>query len=334
MNIKQACYKLSKEIWELDYRPEIKSIIHSMNFIPKDSTEEQRQYSNYAYIAKHQKAQFMGYLIVDYKKDLLSQDPTFTFKGLPENILTIIKKCNYILQYINEQCIEDIIATHPCLKKTLTIYSLFDYPEYYYNINDLIDTNKLAPLILAFKNSHIVKSISSLDTDGINKIPEDVFLNIILELRERILQSGVNNIPEDFREIIVNNNPDPTAILGHIFLRILSVREMIYNILNILYQAFLTDNLVLLNENNIINVDIFTKTLLSSGLIILTQPTKSDFFAEVSDLIHKNILDLDINNDLFLIERTQFNFSQENGQTKKYFLRMLNDDLNPYFNLK
>ena len=54
MSIKQECYKLSKEIWNLSYREEIKSIIHSMNFIPKDSTEEQRQYSNYAYIAKQQ----------------------------------------------------------------------------------------------------------------------------------------------------------------------------------------------------------------------------------------------------------------------------------------
>ena len=72
MSIKEACYKLSKEIWKLEIREDIKNIIHSMNFIPKDSTEEQRQYSNYAYVSKHQKAQFMGYLIVDYKKDLLT----------------------------------------------------------------------------------------------------------------------------------------------------------------------------------------------------------------------------------------------------------------------
>lgn len=334
MSIKEACYKLSKEIWKLEIREDIKNIIHSMNFIPKDSTEEQRQYSNYAYVSKHQKAQFMGYLIVDYKKDLLSDNPTFTFDGLQEDTLNIIKKCNYILQYINEKCIEDIVAKHPNLKNVLTIYSLFDYPEYAYDINTLIDVNKLTPLISSFKNSDIIKCILNFNQNELSKIPENVFLNVILELRERIIQSGVNNIPEDFHEIIVNHNPSVQIVLAKIFLIILSTREMINNILNMLYQAFLTDKLSIFDENNIINIDSYNKTLLSSGLIILTQPTKADFHTNVTDLVLCNIPEFNINNDLFFVEGTQFSFSQENGQTKKYFLRMLDDNLNPYFNLQ
>lgn len=333
MSIKQECYKLSKEIWNLNYREDIKSIIHSMNFIPKDNTEEQRQYSNYAYIAKQQKAQFMGYLIVDYKKELLSKEPTFTFDGLQEQTLILIKKCNYILQYINTKCIEDIVSRHPNLKKALTIYSLFDYPEYHYDINELIDENKLTPLISVFKDSNIIKNIFNLNPYEISKIPEDVFLSVSLELRERIIRSGVNNIPEDFHEIIMSSNPTTPIILARIFLAVLSAREMINNILNMLYQAFLSDKLVVFNENNIINIDNYTKTLLSSGLIILSQPTEADFHTSVTDLVLCNIPQFDIKNDLFLVEGTQFSFSQENGHTKKYSLRMLDDNLNPYCNL-
>jgi hypothetical protein len=69
MNIKTETYNICKEIKKIELRNQVKDLINELNKSSEQDRGTDNDRSYYGYVARNQNAQFMGYLLVDEKRE-------------------------------------------------------------------------------------------------------------------------------------------------------------------------------------------------------------------------------------------------------------------------
>ena len=131
---------------------------------------------------------------------------------------------------------------------------------------------------------------------------------------------------KDIQNIIMQiNNPGNKGLIKLMFC-LVSIRYMLSNINQLIYQKFCSEKLFVIDENSII-----TYTGYGNGYVVLTQNTVNSILIECRDLI----LFSGIKNSkkLCMIESIEIKFGRDEGGTTKYNLRDIDNELNPLYSI-
>ena len=331
MSIKTETYNICKEIKKIELRNRVKGLIDELNISSKQNKGASNDRSEYGYIARKQNAQFMGYLIVDEKREEIEKDSPSKVPEIELEEKELLKKAHCIIKYLNEKLTHSIVERVPHLKLTLNPYSQFSYPEFTIDIKQIIDIGIFDNLIEAVSNCNVIKNINNSLNKLIQNNPSEKYLGVVLAFINKIESYGVNNTPEGFKNLNFKKD-SPEYISNKLLFLLMSFRKVLENINQLIYQAFLMDKLVVLNDNNIINILENSTHMIGQGLTILIQPNAREICTLPGDLILVRHNFSNINN-LCVVEEENLSFSMEIGNQIEFKLRTVDDNLNPYFGL-
>lgn len=335
MSVRSECFTVCKEIKGLRIREEVKKILESINLSHENEIGTKRDRSIFGHFARKQHCQFMGYLLVDHKRSEIEKKYPFSIPELQHSELQSIRTAHALVRYINTTAVEDLIKRSPYFSKSLNPYSLASYPDYTVNLDESININMLQGLITSIKESRVVSHLLSAPIEIVNRIPNDKYHEVVLEFINRIETMGVNISPEDFsKRNRFLAKPTTQEMLLDVFCSLMSLRKMLYNVNQLIYQAFYNEKLLFLTEENIINILNNTAHSVGKGLTVLSQPDIYSHTPELGEIIVIKIEHKDFQlNELCAVEAINSKFEFEDGHTDKLDLRVIDDDLNPYFSL-
>ena len=330
MNIKTETFNICKEIKKIELRNQIKDLINELNKSSKQNIGTDRSY--YGEIARNQNTQFMGYLLVDERREEIEKDRPSKVPEIELEEKELLKKAHYIIKYLNEKLTHSIVERVPNLKSTLNPYSQFTYQEYSLDITQIIDIGIFDNLIEVVNNCNVIENIDNTPNKLIQNIPYKTYLGPVLAIIKRIERYGVHNTPEDFKYLNFKED-SPEYILNKLLFLLMSFRKILENINQLIYQAFFMDQLVVLDNNNIINILENNTHMIGQGLTILIQPIVArEIFTNSGDiiLVKHNFSNI---NKLCVVEGENISINMELGNQIEFKLRTVDDNLNPYFGL-
>lgn len=335
MSIKNELYSLCKELQKINLREEIRNLIIDLSRCTDKTMWTEKDRSAFGSLAEQQSAQFMGYLIVDKKRDEIEKSGLLKVPPINDYERELLKKAHFIINYLCKKCISKIISRIPNLTNTLNPYFQFSYPNYSLNIHDLIDIQVFKNIEDQFNDSMPVKNIYNLPSDLSIKIDSEKYLGLVIGFTNRINNCGVHDSPKDFNDLYLRYTPGSQEYNAlKLLFSVLCVREILKIMNQLLYQAFLNNKLPLLDQDNIINISKQNSHSVGEGITLLNQPNGDEIFSNPGDLI---LLKVQLNtyklDTLCFIDEKTLSFSKDFGDTQEFYLRVVDDDLNPFMNL-
>lgn len=335
MSIKKEAYLLCKEIQKLSFREEIRNLINDLNKCTDKTIGTEKDRSRFGSYAKRQMAQFMGYLIVDKKRGIIENSNMLKVPVISDNERELLKKSNFLINYICKICVSRVIEFIPNLAEILDPYIRFSYPSYDIDIEEIIDIKYLQPLKVAFNENILIKNIYNTPIELSRKIDSKKYLGAVLGFTKKIYDCDVNESPREFDDLVFKNIVGSNEyILSKLLFSIMCIREILLVIAQMIYQAILNEKLFVLDNNNVFNISEQNAHLIGNGITLLSQPRGNEIFCNPRDLI---LLKIELNNykidTLCLIQKIVLTIKKDFGETQEFSLRVLDDDLNPFNNL-
>lgn len=275
--------------------------------------------------------QFLSFFITEKYKDEAFEKIKMIIPLLDKNEKRCFGRCHGYLKYLNRELCKELVLKYKELEQVLDPYSnILVIPEEE-NIDDIKDEIDTSSLIESFKKTIAYKNIINYNEVDISKIPAKQFSEFFALINKEIKELEIEkNISKDTESIIMQiNNPNNKGLIKFMF-SVVSVRYMMMYMNQLLYQKFGNNRLFMIDENNLITYTIHSN-LLGEGIIALTQPSALEFLIEPGDLILFSGLQEKV--QLCEIEGTTLFFHKEEGNTKRYKLRNINNELNPLYNV-
>lgn len=335
MSINYELFAICKTIWKIELREQIKSLIKSLNSLCEEDINSNRDRTMLSQIARKQNAQFLGYILAHERREEIEKNINLSVAALLPDEYELLCKAHCIIKYLNNQLVQSLVKDIPSLSGVLNPYCIFSDKEHDFNIRELVDVSIFDSIIKSFRTIPSYLALKKVPLNISAKINEDGYINGALEFIRRIEERGVHEIPEDFHELrnasLMNT---PERIVQMLFFSVMALRKTISNIDQIIFQAFIQEKLVVLNEENIINIVHNNTNMIGRGLTILIQPTYNEFTTHPGEIILVKFQMKDYKIDkMCFVEGIKSRFLNENGDTIEFNLRVLDDNLNPFFGL-
>ena len=275
--------------------------------------------------------QFLSFFITEKYKDEVFEKIKMIIPLLDKNEKRCFGRCHSYLKFLNRELCKELVLKYKELEQVLDPYSnILVIPEEE-NIDDIKNEIDTSSLIESFKKTIAYKNIINYNEVDISKIPAKQFSEFFALINKEIKELDIEkNISKDTESIIMQiNNPNNKGLIKFMF-SVVSVRYMMMYMNQLVYQKFGNNKLFMIDENNLITYTNHSN-LLGEGVIALTQPSLLEFLIEPGDLILFS--GLQEKAQLCEIEGTTLSFHKEEGNTKKYKLRNINNELNPLYNV-
>ena len=323
-NFKGEVYEFTKKISNSTLKKEYDNIISTFSV---DSGT--KSIYNQMTIAKGH--QFLSFFITEKYKEEAYEKLKMIIPLLDENEKRCFGRCHSYLKYLNKELCQNLILKHEGLKPVLDPYSNILIIPDEENIEDIKKEIDISLLIDSFKDTVAYKNIINYNEVDISKIPAKQFSEFFALINKEIKELEIeNSVSRDTENIIMQiNNPNNKGLIKFMF-SVVSIRYMMMYMNQLIYQKFEDNKLPMIDENNLITYSNHSN-LLGEGIIALTQPSPLEYLIEPGDLILFS--GLREKNQLCEIEGTTLNFQREEGSTKRYKLRNINNELNPLYNV-
>lgn len=275
--------------------------------------------------------QFLSFFITEKYKDEAYEKLKMIIPLLDENEKRCFGRCHSYLKYLNRELCKNLILKYKELEQVLDPYSNILVIPKEENIEDIKEEIDISSLIDSFKETIAYKNIINYSEIDISKIPAKQFFEFFALINKEIKELEIEkSVSRDTENIIMQiNNPNNKGLIKFMF-SVVSIRYMMMYMNQLIYQKFDDNKLFMIDENNLITYTNHSN-FLGEGIIALTQPSPLEFLIEPGDLILFSGLQEKV--QLCEIEGTTLFFHKEEGNTKRYKLRNINNELNPLYNV-
>lgn len=323
-NFKNEVYELTKRITSSSLKKEYDSIIS--NFYIDGGSK-----SIYNQMTISRGYQFLSYFITEKYKEEAYEKLKMIIPLLDENERKCFGRCHSFLKYINIELCKEIVSQCNNLEEVLNPYSNIKVNPEKEDIEDIIGEMNIGSLICGFKETVAYKNIINYNDVDINKVPKEQFTAFFFLINKEIKELGIDgNVSKDMSNIIMQISDSRNKGLLRFMFSVVSMRYMLMYMNQLIYQKFSNDKLLIINENNLITYDKYSNWI-GDGIIALTQPTPLEILIEPSDLVLFS--GLNEKPQLCEVEGTTLYFNHEEGNTKRYKLRNINNELNPLYDI-
>ena len=330
MSFRDTVFKIIKKI-KLDSKR--KNICQLFNSVIKKNKDS---FNSIVYVAQRQNAQFASFLAIDDNRDKLNHDDNpFKISPLPKNLRQVFEDAHNDVVLFNNACFKFIDQDIESCRQALDPYR---HLKFKFNpkrkLSGLLKEEYLEQMSKEFKKTKPVQNLLKKSVKGLDNINSVNLAEVTFEIRKKILETGVSNVPQDIIDLLLSQRKEPQIIWGRLILDIISILSMIEICDQLIYQAVFDDNLPILNENNIIYLDSITDHVLGRGIAVECQPNSNIFFNTLNKVIQVNFKIKERKfHDFCRVEEETISFSQDYGNSIKMKLRYLDDELNPFYNI-
>ncbi len=328
MSIRSECFNLCKQIWNVLYRSNVNDLIMTLR--------ERAGFRDL--IPSFTKYQFLSPLYIHYNQSnfintISGVSLSTDIHQLANTELDLLHQCHFLINSINEKCLQKVIDKFPELKSCLNPYDRFMKLEVSeFSIESLIDPKLIQPLVESFQKHEAYQGI-------LTQIPEAQVRLQASSLPQNLekffgaLYKSINDIPSWVKEVPERHSDEYWACrLTHYSV---CINSILSNINQLIYQAFLSKTLVVLDEDSIIHIAGQTSNLVCEETTITIQAQETT----ISCLPYEIVLIQYMSG-----ERQVKSFAQimtltvsigigNQGMTQEFALRMIDESLNPYFGL-
>lgn len=332
MSVLKKSYEVCKILKQIDFRDDIRQLIRALNSSGGEDGSVHSGNGHFGYVARQQRAQFMGYLIVDEKRDAVNDGGLGFIAPLSTKDKELLQKGHYVIKFFCDWAIRTVTKGSFYPLVLFDPYSFFSYPKYDMDVTALLEPNVFQHLAEEIKFSTPVQELLN-GQETMSHLDGGKLQGLIRYFTNRVERYGVHAAPPDFVEMILPSSRKSREYGGvRQLFACMSLRQTMSNIAQLFFQAFLYDRLVVFNEENIIDRVHQKLHAVGEGLTLLIQPIGGEIRSEPGDivLVKSKVLDIDA---VCLINGIGVSFSRELGTTMRLDLRILDEELNPYFNL-
>jgi len=331
MPLLENTFELCKKISKSPFRDSIKSLLKSLNTVSGNDINTPKDRSQFGYLARQTNAQFLSYLLVDSNRSQIEQLMPVPIINAEEK--RILENAHQQILNLNLACLEPLKVFANEYLDAANPYFGFLYPiQEKITENPFLSPADIQAFSKVFALSEPMQRVLKFQPQVINSYPANNAPTLMKVLREKIMQAGVDKSPQDFHQIFllqkrIDSNQD--AVLKFIY-SLLCAKATLDIVNRFIFQVFISDQLVTVNENNIIRIITESHTLTGTGFIIDCQPDEKLSFVNEGHLILKN----DAGNKQYcLIEGMNISYSHKLGSVQRLFLRLVDKNLNPYYGL-
>lgn len=329
MSILPAVYKLTRSIQCTDLRQRLHQLIHGL--MGSTSTGQfQQDRSMFGYLGRKRRRQFLGFLEVD---NLRSQEEAralpFTIPPLEDEERSLLHLAHRHLLALNQACLVGLDSMVAELANPYAITSELSplAPSEF----QLFSQQEVSTVVEGFRQHPAYQVLERLSKDVIRSVPAVQIQQAVLQFTHRIRQAGVDHVPSDFEVLHFPVRNSPQYVITQLLIAVMCLRESIFNLDQLVYQAVVNDQLNALTEDNIVNLRTISH-LIGNGYIVECQPTGKELISDVGELI---LLKASIGgnhdiNQLCCIEKKHTQISMETGTIITFGLRGIDEYLNPF----
>lgn len=336
MNILQAAYDVCKYVQSLPVREKIKELTHNLHRGSPERQTQSRSYGELGYLGKRASIQFLGYLVVSQKRNVLENFPfRARIEPLSSNELSLLEKTHRFILQIDKKCSNYLGAILSNAIDAIDPYIKYSY-KFQHTPDKGIDLNvgPVNNLCAAFTEHPSLKIIRKYvsHTNNIHQVPKKRLLDAVLTTVNRIDSSGLFNVPSDLEKLEMTvRKSSQEYYVSKILTALVSLRTSLSMLNQLLYQAFQFDKLTVLDKNNVFEIERHSKNLLGESISVFSQLLSHEVFSNTGGItlvkLHWNNYEID---GLYHIERINVSLNADFGSSMKLGLRRIDINLNYY----
>lgn len=282
-------------------------------------------------------------ILVAFEKRLTVFDTTKSIKTeLNKDEFESIAFGNSLVNVFFNMCLTEIYDINPAFAKAMHPYSFLipleaPAPSFEY------DMSAFQVAVDSFKHSSVYESVfKSNALQVLSGNSEKTAKELIQILYRDIIMVPMEKVSDDIAALLMRSKGmknmslmSATDAMSLISFKLLALREMLSNAARLIYCAILGIDLTIIDESSLINIEKNSSNLVYSYKTILIQGI---VIKPLEDLI-KSMLLLTIDyqqtkiHEFGTIKSYTVNFNQTEGGTTKISYCLVDDDLNPIFNL-
>lgn len=330
MSIISNSYEACKVVKTTPFRAEMKELIRG--WMRSDSP-----FSMLEYMSRGVGKQFLSFLFVNHNRDRLGKAPfPVSFPELQPQHLKLIQEAHFCLQRINQLCLRDVISLLPTLEQVLDPYADRRFESIKTEGFVLpLDLDTFKNVASAFSN-HYASAILRrrlIEFPNLTKISSEHYILATHKIRQAIGDAGLFNVPKDISELHRMLDPkSPQYALSNIAMALVALHDSIENLDQLLYQTFIEDKLIALDNDNVIEIDKAIRNYIGESMQLLVQPMGREMLSRPGELVIVDIKDGSfVKHGLFKIFSKSDRILGKYGSTSTFDLRGLNDDLSCFF---
>ena len=344
IDFRTAVFHLCKKCAKNKTAIEIRELIHSIS-TAKGHSEDSSQsilepsHGDLAYISSQKRIQFLGYLLTDESVESINQIPMFHATHLDKNERNLIEIAHLSINFFIQSCIEEIVQKYPKASILINPYSNYREPKICTAAGSFLTDLDIEECVTAFKSSKIYRKIIENDTLCFLHQASEEAIRALNATLDKQLRSDYSTISDETKQMI------QLVDSGSISIRELAVVYNVYcyalqksleNAAQMLFEAMMGENLIVLDNENIINVYEEQKDLVYERYTVLCQDIFLDHsFSSLESIV---LLNCEMAED-YLIKKFGKVFSQtlsldqEFGPSTKISFVTVDEELNTIHSL-
>lgn len=324
MSIRSDAYATCKSVWTSPSRNPLRSVI------------KKPQASEFGYLAQGQRAQILGFLVIDQRKTNIEKNMQFLhILPLEDEDRILLSAAHKTIVQLNTKCIAPLAIDLPQCVKAIDPYGKFKYELPQTLGGDVLSEEVLAKMAISFHEHPAIKvAIQSAKSSAI-KMADEKYAEAVSVFYNTLIKAGAYDAPNDIVSIMVGQSKDsPQRVIARQITALTCIRASLSILDQLIYQAILTNRLPLLDQNNVTEIGQMSNNFVGNGLSLSYQPSEQLFRVNVHDVVLVKIetpgLPL---GQLWHVEAIHSEFSQEFGSLNELTLREVDENLNPFGHL-
>ena len=338
-DFRSTVFNLCKECKKHPSAQEIRELIHNISVVVTEKEEDipgSPPHGDFAYISSHHNVQFLGYLITDESIDEINKQAPFHVTSLDENERFIIEMAHKTLYAFIDKCISEIKAKHPKAYMLINPYFQYREPVYKTDASSIFDTDAFEECAKAFRKSKVYRKLIENDTLYVLDSVSKEYLQLLSTLINKEFKQDYSTVSKETEEMLMKfdkTSPTMPDILMLYCIYCHALQRSLFNAIQLLFEAILGKEFVVLNNDNIINIDQKGKDSVYEKYEVLCQ---GGFWGigTLSNIGSIVLLDCDLSDNYHLkrfgmVYSETFSFAGEFGESTKLSFATVDEELNP-----
>lgn len=336
-NFRTEVFKLCKKLQKDQISQKIGDMIHDMSVVVESKEVGEKvtdSRNDFAYMAKHSNTEFHGFVFLDDNIEKLEIPNFFKPEHLTPEERMLIERGYKTLTLFIDLCLSDISSESNGVADSMNPYFLYKEVNISESATALLSDDELMPAVSAFKNGRVYKVLMDANfTKLFNRIDINSMRALIGILEKEINHSLGEDVSKDLRDFSMklhSNLDNITDVMFAFSVLMLALKMSLKLSCRLLYRAICGIDLFVLNDDNIINIEKRTTTVVSEFYKVFAQDIQLDFSG--SEMGSVLLIDCDLPHDThihefgMLIAQT-LNLAGEFGASAKYSFVTVNEEL-------
>lgn len=330
-------FNLCKKLYTDEVSQEIGKMIHDMSVVVESEEIGKKvtdSRNDFAYLAKHSNSEFHGFIFLDDSIEKIEIPHFFKPEHLSQEERIMIERGHKTLTRFIDLCLSDIAAKSNGVADSMNPYFLYKEVNISESATALLLDDELMSAVSAFKNGTVYKALMEANfTKLFSRVDLNSMRALIGTLEKEINHSLGEDVSKDLKDFSMKLHSKLDNITDVMFafsVLMLALKMSLKISCRMLYRAICGIDLFVLNDDNIINIEKKTSTVVSDFYKVFAQ----DIFPDLSGSQMGSLLliDCDLPHDIHIHEfgmliAEEINLVGEFGASAKYSFVTVNEEL-------